>query len=315
MILPKDKLSFVIPCYKSESTIEKIIERIKKTVQDRNPFEIICVVDGSPDNVYEVLRNIALEDDKIKVINLARNFGQHNALMAGFNHVGGNVIIALDDDGQNPPEECYKLINALNEDTDLVYADYPVKKESPFRLFGSWFSNKVSKKLCSIPKGIKTNSYFACKRFLIEEIIRYDHPYTSLGGLFFRATQNVKNVKVNHHERISGKSGYSLHTLISLFLNGFTNFSVKPLRLASICGCICAIIGFVYGIYTIVHKIVSPYVPVGYSSLMAVILFIGGMIMLMLGMIGEYLGRLYINSNEAPQFVIKETINIGMENK
>lgn len=305
-----NKLSFVIPCYGSEKTIEHVVNGIVDTVGDKNPYEVICVNDCSPDGVYNVLEKLAKKNKCLKIVNLARNFGQHNALMAGFHHVTGDIVVCLDDDGQTDPKDCYKLIDALDDNADIVYAKYPKKKESPFRLFGSWTAVKMSQWLCSIPKGVELNSYYACKRFVVEEMIRYENPYPYLAGLQVRATLRLKNVDVPHHEREYGKSGYSLKKLVSLWMNGFTAFSVKPLRIATVVGGITASTGFLFAIYVIVKKILTPSMPMGYSSTMCVLLFIGGMLMLMLGLIGEYIGRIYICINKAPQYVVRNTINI-----
>ncbi len=306
----KTKLSFVIPCYRSEKTIGHVIDSIIETVKDKNPYEIVCVNDGSPDNVYSVLESIAAKNKDVKVINLSKNFGQHNALLAGFKRVTGDIIIALDDDGQTDPKDCYSLINALNDNVDIAIAKYGHKKESPFRLFGSWTAKKMGQWLCSVPSDINLNSYYACKRFVTDEIIRYDNAYPYLAGLMFRATKKVVNVDIPHHDRAEGKSGYSIHKLISLWLNGFTAFSVKPLRLATFLGGLTATAGFIYAVYLAVKKIMIPSVPMGYSSLMCALLFIGGMIMLMLGLIGEYIGRIYICLNKSPQYVVRNTLNI-----
>ena len=303
------KLSFVIPCYGSEKTISHVIDGIVSTVQGKNPYEIICVNDCSPDGVYSVLEQLAAERKYLKVVNLARNFGQHNALMAGFRQVTGDIVICLDDDGQTDPRDCYKLIDALDDGADIVYAKYPQKKESPFRLFGSWTAKKMSQWLCSIPKAIELNSYYACKRFVVDEMIRYENPYPYLAGLQVRATRRLKNVDIPHHEREYGKSGYSLHKLMSLWMNGFTAFSVKPLRLSSAVGVIFSLAGFFGVIYTVIHKILVPETAAGYSSLMSIILILGGLTLLSLGLIGEYVGRIYLCINSTPQYVVKNILD------
>ena len=307
------KLSFVIPCYGSEKTIQRVIGDIVDTVSDRNPYEIICVNDCSPDEVASVLADIAARNKNVKVVNLARNFGQHAAIMAGYHYVTGDVVISLDDDGQTDPRDSYKLIDALGEDTDIVWAKYPVKRESPFRLAGSWTAVKMSQWLCSVPKDLYLSSYFCCKRFVIREVIRYDNAYPYLAGLLIRVTKKVANIDVPHHERMVGRSGYSLHKLVSLWLNRLTAFSVKPLRIATVMGGLTAAAGFMYTLYIIARKLLNPATPMGYSSMMCVLLFIGGMIMLMLGLIGEYIGRIYICLNKAPQYVVRDTVNIGNE--
>ncbi|MBI6873596.1 glycosyltransferase family 2 protein [Clostridium aciditolerans] len=310
------KLSFVIPCYGSEKTIESVIEEIVNTVSYKNPYEIICVNDCSPDGVYEALKSLARNNENIKVLNLAKNFGQHNALMAGYRHVTGDIIISLDDDGQTPAKECYKLINALNDDKDVIYARYAQKKHSLFKNFGSKMAAWMGKVLLNISKDLYISSYFVCKRYVINEIIRYENPYSYLGGLIVRATKKIGNVDINHRAREVGRTGYTFKKLISLWLNGFTAFSVKPLRIATILGFVCSLFGFTYGIWTIIKKMfINSSSPMGYSSMMAAIMFIGGMIMLMLGLIGEYIGRIYISINNAPQYVIREKINYDIQDQ
>ena len=303
------KLSFVIPCYGSENTISSVINDIVNTVKKEDDYEIICVNDCSKDNVYSVLCGIAKKNNKVKVINLSKNSGQHNALMCGFRHVSGDIIICLDDDGQTDPKQCYKLIDALNDEVDMAIAKYPSKHHSLFRNFGSLINKKMSEWLCDFPKDIASTSYSASKRFVIDEVTKYTQPFTFLGGIFVRTTKNMINVDIEHKDRLSGESGYTFKSLLSLWFNGFTAFSVKPLRIASFLGIITAFIGFIYGIYLIIMKIVEPTRLLGYSSLMCVMLFLGGMIMTILGLMGEYLGRIYICLNNSPQYVIKNKIN------
>ena len=294
------KLSFVIPCYRSADSISQVVHEIIKTVESdaRFEYEIICINDCSPDNTYQVLKQLSQENLKIKVIDLSRNFGQHSALMAGFNHVTGDIIVCLDDDGQNPPSEMFKLIDKLDEGYDLVSAKYSKKKHSLFRKIGTKISFAMSSYLVGKPKDIDLNSYYVFKRYVLDEVIKYDNPYPFVHGLILRVTRNMANVEIDHKERQSGSSGYNLKKLFGLWMNGFTAFSEKPLRIASIIGCICAGLGFLYGLIIIIRKLLNPEILVGYSSMMAVILFLCGMIMLFLGLLGEYIGRIYIVSAE-----------------
>lgn len=304
-------LSFVIPCYRSEKTITSVVDKIIQTVtaDGRYDYEIICVNDSSPDGTLNVLLDIADKNEKVIVIDLARNFGQHSAIMAGFNYVSGDIIVCLDDDGQTPPEEMFKLIDKLDEGYDLVSAKYPKKKESPFRLFGSWTAARVSEIMIGKPKNIDLNSYYAVRRFIVDETIKYKNAYPSVQGLELRATRNITNVEINHKAREIGESGYTLIKLISLWMNGFTAFSEKPLRTASILGLTSASAGFIYGIVLIVRKLIYPDILIGYSSMMCVMLFMFGIVLLVLGMMGEYIGRIYICINNAPQYVIRSVTN------
>lgn len=304
-------LSFVIPCYKSENTIETVINEIIETVEKdgRYEYEIICINDCSPDGTLEVLRKLS-KNKKIKVINFSRNFGQHSALMAGFNYVSGDIIVCLDDDGQNSPFEMFKLIDKLDEGYDLVSAKYLDKKHSLFRKVGSKISFGMASYLIGKPKDLDLNSYYVFRKYIVDEVIKYTNPYPFVHGLILRVTRNMANVVIEHRDRESGESGYDLRKLFSLWMNGFTAFSEKPLRLASLIGCICALVGFIYGLFTIIRKLMHPSILVGYSSIMAAVLFFSGIIMLFLGLLGEYIGRMYISLNNAPQYAIREVINI-----
>ncbi len=306
------KLSVVIPCYRSENTISNVISRTKK-VFENNPkydYEIICVNDGSPDGTSKVLHALAAKNGKIKVIDLARNFGQHSALMAGFNYVTGDTVICLDDDGQTDPSDMLLLVSKIEEGFDIASARYTQEHRSLLRRLGSKISMCMSHHLIGMPKNIELNSFCACKRFVLNEVVKYKNAFPFVHGLMLRATRNIANVEMIRNDRESGNSGYTLRKLLGLWMNGFTAFSVAPLRIAGIIGAIVAILGFVYGAFLVVRKLMIPGISAGYSSIMAVVLFFFGLNMLFMGLIGEYIGRSYICINEAPQYVIKELVNI-----
>ena len=307
------KISFVIPCYGSEKTIEKVIEEIETVIKQRNDFdyEIITVNDSSPDNVLSVLTKIAENNKKVKVIDLAKNFGKHSAVMAGFSVVKGEYVVCLDDDGQCPTDRLWDLLQpVLDDEADYSMAKYKRKKQSGFKNFGSSVNSLMSRILINKPKELKFTNFKAIKRFVIDEMIRYNNPYPYIEGLSLRTTNRIVTVEMEERERIAGVGHFTFYKSISLWMNGFTAFSVKPLRLATVIGILCSLLGFLYGTIIIVRKIINPKITVGYSSTMAIILFIGGMLMLMLGLIGEYIGRIYISLNNAPQYVIRKKINL-----
>ena len=299
-------LSFVIPCYNSAKTILTVVNEVRQTMEGRKEFtfEIILVNDNSTDETFSVIKQAALKDGRLTAIDLAKNFGQHSALMAGYSQATGDYIVSLDDDGQTPANEVFRLIDKLENGFDVVFASYPQKKHSFFRNFGSRINDMMAHHLIGKPKGLYLSSYFVARRFVIEELKRYTNAYPYVSGLLLRSTNRLANVSVNHRDREIGTSGYTLKKLLALWMNGFTAFSVKPLRIASLLGVIFAGIGFLYGIWIIISKLFIRTAPIGYSSLMAVLLFIGGTLMLILGMLGEYVGRTYISINRAPQYVI-----------
>lgn len=304
------KVSFVIPCYRSEKTITHVVDEINKTLSesDKYEYEIILINDCSPDGTFDVIKELCAKDSRITGINLAKNFGQHAALMAGFRQVQGDIVVCLDDDGQTPADEVEKLLDKIEEGSDVVYAKYNHKQHSAFRNFGSHVNELMTRMMLGKPKELFISSYFAAKRFIIDEVIRYENSYPYVIGLVLRSTKKITNVEVNHREREVGTSGYTLKKLLGLWFNGFTSFSVQPLRIATIMGGSFAVLGFIYALYTIIKKFVNPAVPLGFSSLMSAILVIGGMVMIMLGLIGEYIGRIYITLNNSPQYVIREVV-------
>ena len=311
------KISFVIPCYRSEHTIQAVVQEITDTMVGLKGYiyEIILVNDASPDHVWLTIKEMAERDKHILGVNLARNFGQHAALMAGYHFVTGDIIISMDDDGQTPANEAPKLIGKIRDGYDVVYARYKRNMENTFRRFGSWVNLKMAEHMIDKPKGLAIQSYFAAKRFVIEEILHYDHAYPYIFGLIFRTTQNVANVEIIHRSREIGSSGYTLSKLLGLWMNGFTAFSIKPLRIATWSGMLCALSGFLLTMWSIINKLVDPSVPLGYSSLIATNVFFGGAIMLLLGLIGEYIGRIYICINRSPQYVVKECTTIYHEDQ
>ena len=302
------KISFVIPCYRSERTLESVVYEIKNKMKElsQDDYEIILVNDCSPDNTIGVIKKLCDNDKRIIGVNHAKNFGQHAALMAGFHFVTGDIVVCLDDDGQTPANEVDKLMAKIFEGYDVVYAEYEHKQHSGFRNWGSHVNRIMTEVMLNKPKELYVSSYFAARRYVIDTMIEYKGSYPYVIGLVLRTTRNICNVKVNHRERKVGESGYTIRKLIALWMNGFTAFSILPLRLASYGGFIFAFLGFIYAIYVIIRKFVDPNRVIGWSSTISLMLIIGGLILLVLGLIGEYIGRIYMILNNSPQFVVKE---------
>lgn len=311
------KISFVIPCYRSSETLPKVVEEIKSTMSElhKDEYEIILVNDCSPDDTFETVKKIVSKNDNITGIDLAKNFGQHSALMAGLRETCGDVMVCLDDDGQTPADEVGKLLDAIEAGADVAYARYEHKKHSFFRNFGSAVNEKMTRIMLGKPKDLYVSSYFAAKRFVVDEMCKYTYAFPYVIGLVLRSTKNIVNVDVTHRSREVGESGYTLGKLLGLWFNGFTAFSVKPLRIATATGATAAIVGFLYGIYTIIKKLVikPDGLVTGFSALMSVTVFMGGLILLMMGLIGEYIGRMYVSMNNSPQYVIREKVGKGKQ--
>ena len=230
--------------------------------------------------------------------------------MAGYRKVTGDIVVSLDDDGQNPPQEMFKLIDALNEKTDLVYAKYIQKKRSLFRNFGSKVNDWMVQWLLNKPKELYLASYYAAKRFIIDEMVKCENPFPYIDGLALRSTSEYINVDIVHKERVAGNSGYSIAKLLGLWMNGLTSFSVKPLRIATFSGFCISLFGLVLAIFIIIQKLIlKDSVSAGWPSIMTVVLILDGAIMIMLGLVGEYVGRIYVTMNKSPQYVIKDEVN------
>ena len=302
-------ISFVIPCYGSELTLPAVVEGIHSAMLDKkiSAYEIVLVSDASPDGVFSVITELTKKDSRVQGAELSRNFGQHAALMAGYRMTSGDIVVSMDDDGQTPPEEIHKLLDVINQGYDVVYAQYPKAKQSVLRRFGSRVNAWMLETLMGKPKELQTTSFFAMRRYVADEVTRYLNSYPYIIGLVLRTTNRIGVVEVNHQPRTIGTSNYSMRKLLSLWLNGATAFSVKPLRVATILGLFSAASGFVAVLVIIAHRMLNPGVPVGWSSTMAVLLFVGGIILLVLGIMGEYMGRMYITQNAAPQYVIRST--------
>lgn len=305
------KVSFVIPCYNSAKTIEKVVAEVQSKMDtlSKYTYEIVLVNDCSPDNTFDVIRDLCTKNQNIIGINHSKNFGQHAALMAGFHFISGDIVVCLDDDGQTPADEVDKLLEKIDEGYDVVYAQYEHKQHSGFRNWGSHLNKKMTEIMLNKPKELYISSYFAAKRYVVNEMLNYKGAYPYLIGLVLRCTRNICNVKVNHRERKEGHSGYTFKKLLGLWMNGFTSFSILPLRLATYGGSIIAILGFIYAIYAIISKFMNPDRMLGWSSLISVNLILGGLILITLGLIGEYVGRIFISINNSPQYVIKNVIN------
>lgn len=302
------KLSIVIPVYNSEKTIGVVIEQLK-SVLDGKKYEVILINDGSKDNSYNVCKKLYEKNNNVVFINLSKNFGQHNALMAGYSVSKGEYVLSMDDDLQTSPSEVLRLLNEIEKNNyDVIFANYDNKKHSKLRNIGTLINNKMSEILIEKPKNLTLTSFFIMKKYVVKEMLKYDGPYPYISGLKLRTTDKMGTIMVEHKERKIGKSNYTFWKLLKLWLNGFTSFSVKPLRIASITGLLFSLIGFLYGFFLIIRKLINPNqsVILGWNSLMVVLLVVSGIQIMFLGLIGEYIGRIYVYMSKKPQYVIKE---------
>jgi glycosyltransferase involved in cell wall biosynthesis len=299
-------LSIVIPVYSGADSIAELVSALEE-LPIEGGHEIILVNDGSPDRSLEVCR--ALVDRArvpITLIDLARNYGEHNAVMTGLRHANGAYVITMDDDLQNPPEELARLLAyAQRSGKEVIYTYYDEKKHAIWRNLGSRFANRVADFVLEKPRGLYLSSFRCMSAFVVHEITRYDGPFPYVDGLILQVTRDIDHLTVRHLPRAAGRSNYTVRRLLRLWTSMFVNFSVMPLRVSTITGFVLSGIGAVGGAMVIAEAVTSS-PPAGWASLMAAVLLLSGVQLVILGIIGEYLGRLYLTANRKPQSVIRE---------
>ena len=304
-------LSLVIPVYGSEPVLPELVRRLQAMFDQQGrpsgDYELILVCDCSPDRSWAVIRSLAKQYPWVRGILLRMNAGQHNALMAGFSKARGRVIVTMDDDLQHAPEDIPLLLAELAQGRDMVYARFKSRKHAGWKVAGSRLNDLVAGYLMNKPKGLYLSPFRAMTADIRDDILRYQGPYVYVDGLILSVTRNIGTVDVDHHERYAGDSGYSLRKSISLWLKMATNFSIVPLRITSFVGLCFAGVGFVLALVLIIQKLTLDRMPIGWSSLIVTVLIVGGVQLLALGMLGEYLGRVLLILNSRPQYVVGET--------
>ena len=307
-------VSVCIPCYRSSATLPAVVRELREVFRARPGYEyqLVLVDDGSPDNgaTFSVIRQLCEEDPHIVGVALSRNYGQASAKMAALPYVEGDAVVYMDDDGQHPAEGLFALLDKLDEGYDIVYARFPQKKHSLFKRLTSRMYQRFSELIGNKPRGISVSSFTAWSRTAVDAVIKYKSPFPAAGLYLNHVTTRVANVDLPHRDRLAGESGYTLGKLVSLAVTALTNFTVIPLRIASYAGIGFALLGFLYGLFVVLRKLIHPGIAAGYSSLLAAVLLIGGILMIMLGIMGEYVGRIYMTVSDLPQYNIRCTVNV-----
>jgi glycosyltransferase involved in cell wall biosynthesis len=301
-------LSVVVPVYCGASTIGPLVEALR-VLEIAGGLEIVLVIDGSPDDSLAVAKKLAAAPGvPIIVLSLSRNFGEHNAVMAGLARARGAFAITMDDDLQNPPGEVKRLFEHCRDGGyDAVYTYYDEKQHETWRNWGSRFTNWCADRLIDKPKGLYLSSFRCINAFVRERIVAsYDGPYPYVDGLIMQVTQNVGRLQVEHLARAGGRSNYTLRRLLRLWLSMFLNFSVMPLRLATLFGLGFGFLGAVAAAIVIIEAIISDKPPQGWASLMVAVLVLAGVQLVVIGVIGEYLGRMFLAVNRKPQYLVRE---------
>ena len=313
---PVRRVSVLIPVFNSEQTVGELIDVVVTTLQPHfEELEIVLVNDGSSDQSHQVICSaVERHAGIVRYVRLARNFGEHSAVMCGLHHVTGDCVAIIDDDFQNPPDQIIGLVEKLAEGYDVVYSFYEQKQHNWFRNLGSSFNDWVATRLLRKPRGLYLSSFKVLNRFLIDKVIEYEGPYPYLDGLVLRSTSAIGQKQCVHSKREVGQSNYTLRRLVRLWLNMSTGFSILPLRVASILGLSMSGIGFLLAMFFVYSWMVGGVfleeVPRGWASLIVSITIFAGLQLSVLGMIGEYLGRVFQTINRAPQFVVREVYGI-----
>ena len=303
------KLSIVIPVYNGADSIEQLVKVIFEQLQNQVDLEIVLVNDCSLDESWEKL--VFLQTtyaSKIIAVDLSSNFGEHNAVMAGYHYCHGDYIVNIDDDFQNPPSEILKLLEEIRIGYDVVYSIYSKKQHSLFRNLGSKLNDKMANIMLKKPHNLYLSSFRIISASLLRQIIQYEGPYPYIDGLILRATSKISQLEVVHEFRRDGTSNYTFVKLIRLWSNMFFNFSLTPLRVATILGGIFSMFGFLGAIIFVIEKLLHPEIQIGWASLMVSVFILSGIQLFMFGIIGEYIGRIFLSQNKTPQFVVHQVL-------
>ena len=304
-------VSIVIPCYNSQETIGKVVELAREEFRKLKDYdcEFVLVNDYSRDNTWQVIKELSQRYPNVKGIHFAKNFGQHNAIMAGLSYTKGELIVGMDDDMQNHPSQIPQFLKKMEEGFDVVFGVFKERKFSAIKNITGSVSRFLLWRLLDRPKDIQMSSFWCCRRYVRDEVVKYDGYNVFLQVLFFRTTHNIANIEIEHYARESGSSNYTFKKGLKLFMSCL-NFTVIPLRVATFMGTLFSAAGFLGALVVLIRKLLDPTIAVGWSSLMCALLVFFGFSFLMLGIIGEYIGKLILNINRTPQYVIREKANI-----
>ena len=306
------QLSIVVPVYRSAECLPALVRRIEKEVADYfQIYELILVNDDSPDTSWEVIQRLASEHHFITGVNLRKNAGQDNAIMAGLNVATGEVVIIMDDDLQHDPSDIPALDRQIKYGFDVVYARFEHMQQALWKNFGSWFNDRFAMLTLGKPKNIYMSPYKALRREVVHEVIKYAGPYPYVDGLIFAVTSKITQIPATHHTRFAGKSNYSLLRSIKVWLKLATGFSAFPLRIATFLGGAMSLLAFVLAAYFALQALISARGPEGWASVIVAVLFIGGVQLIGIGAVGEYVGRIFVTQNARPQFTVKEICGSG----
>ena len=301
-------ISIVIPVYNSQDNLIELARQVHDALAEMS-YELILVNDGSKDGSWGVIVQLCSQNHNVIGVNLRKNCGQDNAIMAGLSYATGDYSVIMDDDIQHSPYDIIKLYDECRQGYDVCYAHFLKKNQALWKNIGSWFNGKIADVLIDKPGHIYLSPFQIIRKEVVDEILKYKGPYPYVQGLLLQTTANVTQITVAHHERYKGKSNFNFFRSISVFFKLATSFSVYPLRIASLLGFLVASIGFGLALFYLFEYFLSDHKVEGWLTLVLINLIIGGLILASIGLIGEYMGRMYLSLNSKPQYTVKETVN------
>jgi undecaprenyl-phosphate 4-deoxy-4-formamido-L-arabinose transferase len=302
------QISVVVPVYRSADCLAELVQRLQHELsRSGQTFEVILVDDASPDESWKTIVALAEQHGFLTGVRLRRNTGQDNAIMAGLRAARGDAVVIMDDDLQHDPADVPGLCDALRTGGwDVVYAKFPTKQQALWKNAGSWLNDRLAVAVLGKPKDLYMSPFKAMRREVVEEIVKYEGPFSYVDGLILTVTSTIGQVPVTHHRRFAGRSNYNLVKSVRVWLKLATNFSIVPLRVATLTGGFISLVAFLLGLFFLVQSLFLRRAPEGWPSLAVTILFLGGIQLVGLGAVGEYIGRIYIAQNKRPQFTVRE---------
>ena len=315
-ILTTTIVSILIPVYKNDGGLDELVKRIGESMANSayaNCFELVLVDDCSPDNSWEVIQRLAKTHTFVQGATLSRNFGQHNAIMAGLNLVSGQYVVLMDDDLQHPPEAIPSMLDELAAGADVCYTNYANRQHATWKIAGSKFNDLMASWLLSKPKGLYLSSFKALKRGVVDQIRNHEGPFAYLDGLILDITRRIATVEIQHGTRAFGEGNYSFKKSISLWLRMVTGTSIVPLRMVTLMGALVALLGFFGAVFIVISNFLYPAESKGWASIIVTILLVSGFQTLFIGVLGEYLGRIHLRLNNKPQYLFRYTTKSDTE--
>jgi polyisoprenyl-phosphate glycosyltransferase len=306
-------LSIVVPVYRSADCLRALTSAIAEALEPAGPsYEVILVNDGSPDKSWDVIESICRTDPRVIGVDMRRNFGQDNAILTGLRLVRGKYVAIMDDDLQHDPRDLPALLARLESGFDVVFGDFRVKQQKRWKNIGSWLNGKMAEWVLEKPKDIYLSPYKVLRAELAEAICAHRGAEPYIDGLLLQVTSRLSQVPIEHRVRFAGQSNYNFWKSVRLAARVAFSFSVRPLRIVTVLGCVCSAGGILMAIAVILYRLAYPAefgpAAVGWASLMVVMLFLGGMQMIFFGILGEYAGRTYLRANDQPQAAVREVV-------